>query len=40
MAKLCYVDVTRDTDTGELARRHDDILDALARVTRSCGWCR
>lgn len=30
MAKLCYVDVTRDTDTGELARHHDDIFDALA----------
>jgi hypothetical protein len=30
MAKLCYVDVTRETDTGELARLHDDTLDALA----------
>jgi hypothetical protein len=30
MAKLCYVDVTRDTDTGELARRHDELFDALA----------
>jgi len=29
MAKLCYVDVTRESDTGELARLHDDTLDAL-----------
>lgn len=31
MAKLCYVDVTCDTDTGELARRHDDVFNDLAR---------
>lgn len=30
MAKLCYVDVTRETDTGVLARRHDEHFDALA----------
>jgi hypothetical protein len=30
MAKLCYVDVTRDTDTGELARRHDELFGELA----------
>lgn len=30
MAKLCYVDVTRDTDTDELARRHDGLLTSLA----------
>lgn len=30
MAKLCYVDVTRSTDTGELARRHENLFNALA----------
>lgn len=34
MVKLCYVDVTRDTDTVELARHHDDTFDALARRHR------
>lgn len=31
MMKLCYVDVTRDTDTADLARRHDEAHEALAR---------
>lgn len=30
MMKLCYVDVTRDTDATDLARQHDAIFDGLA----------
>lgn len=30
MVKLCYVDVTRATDSSELARRHDKHFDALS----------
>lgn len=31
MMKLCYVDVTRDSDTAGLARQHDETFGTLAR---------